>query len=166
MPPKPSMINILLSQKLTLRSSLTEDEFDFVFSKLVSGDGYKKLFRGFKEGNSFEIRRATVSISERTSFYPIMHGVIQQDPNGLLIRAKVGLPKVTVVGMAFMYIFMIFWFIGHFHTNGFNSKTWNDLIEFIAIFFSFQLAFLFVFYLEYKKMIKYIVELFEAEIIL
>ncbi|HEV7423887.1 MAG TPA: hypothetical protein VGO21_01730 [Candidatus Paceibacterota bacterium] len=148
-----------------MRSSLTEEEFDFVFSKLVSVDGYKKLFRGFKEGNRFEIRRATASIYERTSFYPIMHGVIQQDPDGLLIRAKVSLPKVTVVGIAFMYIFMIFWFTGHFHTNGFNSKTLNDLSEFIAIFFSFQLAFFLVFYFEYKKMIKYIVELFEAEMI-
>ncbi|HLX54402.1 MAG TPA: hypothetical protein VKR58_10695 [Aquella sp.] len=155
---------MLLSKKLTFRSSLTEAEFNFVFSKLVSEGGYKKLFKGFKEGDQFEIRRSQVSKSERTSFYPVMNGVIKQDPKGLLISAKVSLPKFTVVFMAFVYIFMILWFIGLFHTNGFNSKTINDLGEFIVIFFSFQLAFFLVFYLEYKRMIKYIIELFEAEI--
>ena len=156
---------MLFSRKLILKSSLTKEEFDFVFSKLVSERGYKKLFKGFKEGHQFEIRRFTASLLELTSFYPIMHGMIQQDPDGLLIHTKVSLPRFTVVFMTFAYIFMTCWFISFFHTNGTNSKTLNDLSESIAVFFFFQLFFLLVFHLEYKKMINYVVELFEAQIV-
>ena len=144
---------------------MTKEEFDFVFSKLVSQVGYKKLFRGFKEGYQFEIRKSPASMYERTSFYPIMHGVIQQDPDGLLIHAKVSLPKFTVVGLSFAYIFMTCWFISFFYKNGINSKTLNELSEFIAIFFSVQLVFLWVFHLKYREMINYVVELFKAQIV-
>ena len=156
---------MIFSKKLTLKSSLTKEEFDFVFSKVVSERDGRKLFKGFKEGYQFEIRKSTSLKTELTSFYPIMQGVIQQDLNGLLIRAKVSLPKFTLVFMVFANIFMIFWFISFFHTNGLNSKSLNELSEFIAVYFFFQLAFMLVFYLGYKKMIKDILELFEAQIV-
>jgi hypothetical protein len=157
---------MLFSKKLTLKSSLTEKEFDFVFSKIVSEESLGKLFKGFKAGNQFEIRIVPASTFERTSFYPIMNGVIQHDANGLLIRAKFGLPTFTVVFMAFTYLFMIFWFTGFFYTKGFNSETLNDYLGgFIAIFFSLQVAFYLVFYFKYKELKKYIIVLFEAEVV-